>query len=757
MRIFIGFAEAQREVAEELGTALRGQGHEVMVDNDDYPPGATPSERQRAAVESATRFIFLVSPESLARGSNALAALSIARRKWPNPKDGVMAVVAQPGTELPEYLRMANVFIPEGALVPEVVNAIYYSRRVPGGRLAKTAAIGALVVAVVAGASYLGVRLRGSPAPDSPGPGAAQFELRGSPDFLDWGGEGRYELVSTRPAAAPKYRCEISWEKGRNIESLQHDEACREIRVRAVARPFVDRSGKPYSEGTYDPEAEGIELTVFDSQGDALWRSLVPVGLMNAMVKLSVTGAGVTPAEGLTGMHVVNLAAGVPTEIAVGIGGSTLPSDFTCNLRNDFGTRTVSVEGQAGACRMTLVASGERLPPVLAIDVTHASGWTGQAFLRTKSRAGGSRNRRDAAGGQAAGTGDAAAAMVRDLMLSQLTQFCAGQLYCQLKLSALKREVREIRIGADPQRLDYRIPGAVVAAARGGSPRIFFPAGTRAAYVGIEFADGGVLEPQQVAIRNELAINAVALKRNRGTETVRAWWLQGNEYYLQTQAPITRAWYDVDGRGFLDASVVNERNVVTLPVAAGDFVRFRIVLNTGERIDNLEFAVERARVSGASAARAERVFIEDGALDCRYERGHIGRKVEPHVLCTPVLSKHELDWVGLQEIRYGAAMDRLDQRVACQTTAGCFAEFRLPAATTDVYVQFGYGERASGDVMRIVVDGSWRPYPPEGTKGRTMEQLMEENKVADMMIIRQKSLATARRLAYNRQERASRR
>jgi hypothetical protein len=38
-----------------------------------------------------------------------------------------------------------------------------------------------------------------------------------------------------------------------------------------------------------------------------------------------------------------------------------------------------------------------------------------------------------------------------------------------------------------------------------------------------------------------------------------------------------------------------------------------------------------------------------------------------------------------------------------------------------------------------------------------MPQLMEETKVANAMIARHKSLATARRLAYNRQERASRR
>lgn len=773
MRIFIGFAEAQREVAEDLGTALRGQGHEVMVDNDDYPPGATPSERQRAAVEGAARFIFLVSPESIARGSSALAALSTARRKWPNPKHGVMTVIAQSVPELPEYLRMANVFDPPGALVPEVVNALYYSRRVHAGRFARTAGVGALVVAAIVGAVYLGLNLRRSPAPSGGGQGATQFELRGSPDFLTWGGEGRYELVNTLPAAAPKYRCEISWEKGRNIESLQHDEACREIRVRAVAKPFVDRSGKPYAEGTYDPEAEGVELTVRGPNGDALWRSLVPVGLMNASVSLTLTGAGVTQDVG-PGMAGVALAPGVPTQIAVGIAGVTLPSDFTCKLRNDFGTQNVSVEGQAGSCRMTIVASGGRLPPVLAIEVTHTSGWTGQTILRTQSAgAGGARSRRDAAGDQPGGE---AASMVRAAMLAQLTQFCSGQLFCQLKLGVLKREVREVRIGSDPKRLDYRIPGSVLASARSDAPRIFFPAAERVVYVGVEFADGGALEPQRIEISNALAINAVALKRNRGAESVRAYWLQGNEYYLQTQAPIVRAWYDVDGRGFLDASVVNERNLVTLPVAAREVVRFRLELSTGERLDDLEFAVDRGRVSGELAARAERTFIEDGALDCRYERGHAVRAIAPHVMCTPVLSKYELDWVGLKEIRYGAAMDRLDQRVAtsldpqaltgpgwqdavkvCQTPPGCFAEFRLPSETTDVYVQYVYGERVGRDVMRIVVDATWRSFPPEGTKGRTMPQLMEETKVANAMIARHKSLGTARRLAYNRQERESRR
>ena len=81
------------------------------------------------------------------------------------------------------------------------------------------------------------------------------------------------------------------------------------------------------------------------------------------------------------------------------------------------------------------------------------------------------------------------------------------------------------------------------------------------------------------------------------------------------------------GSGFLEAQVTGDRNLVTLPTAARDFVRFRLQLASGERLDGLEFAIDRGRVTGELAARAENVFMEDGSMDCRYERGHAGRGV----------------------------------------------------------------------------------------------------------------------------------
>jgi hypothetical protein len=97
----------QRDLAEEIKLALVGSRHDVFFDRDSLPSGYDYDLRIRKAVAESDVFVFLISPQSVARGCYALTELRYAREKWPDPRGKVLPVMIEKTDyrEIPPYLK----------------------------------------------------------------------------------------------------------------------------------------------------------------------------------------------------------------------------------------------------------------------------------------------------------------------------------------------------------------------------------------------------------------------------------------------------------------------------------------------------------------------------------------------------------------------------------------------------------------------------------------------------------------------------
>jgi len=126
MNIFLSYASAQKDVASGVCFELQAAGHEVFLDKEDLPSGHSYNDRIAAAIDACDLFIFLVSPESVAKGRYALTELKIARRKWENPSGRVLPVMVEstPLENVPAYLKAVTILMPEGNIAAEIVLAV---------------------------------------------------------------------------------------------------------------------------------------------------------------------------------------------------------------------------------------------------------------------------------------------------------------------------------------------------------------------------------------------------------------------------------------------------------------------------------------------------------------------------------------------------------------------------------------------------------------------------------------------------------
>jgi hypothetical protein len=123
VNVFLSYAAEDREFAESLQLALAGAGHDVFFDRESLPAGAEFHTRIRQAIERSDLFVFLVSPESVARGSYCRTELKFARDRWPHPAGGVLPVMARVTdfATIPAYLREVTIEQPEGNAAAEVL------------------------------------------------------------------------------------------------------------------------------------------------------------------------------------------------------------------------------------------------------------------------------------------------------------------------------------------------------------------------------------------------------------------------------------------------------------------------------------------------------------------------------------------------------------------------------------------------------------------------------------------------------------
>ena len=126
MDIFISYSSKYRELCERLQLALDAEGHHTFVDRTELDPGHPFDAELREAIGDCDVFIFLVSPESVAAGSYALAELNLAQQRWRHPRGRVLPVVVAPTpmASIPSYLKAVTLLQPRGEVVAETLAAV---------------------------------------------------------------------------------------------------------------------------------------------------------------------------------------------------------------------------------------------------------------------------------------------------------------------------------------------------------------------------------------------------------------------------------------------------------------------------------------------------------------------------------------------------------------------------------------------------------------------------------------------------------
>ncbi len=127
MQIFISYSSKYAEICERLELALEADGrHKVFRDRSELVPGQPFDEKIREGVLGCDLLLFLLSPESVAPGSYALAELDIAKTRWEHPGGHVLPVKVAPMAkgDIPPYLRAVTILEPKGDLVAETVAAV---------------------------------------------------------------------------------------------------------------------------------------------------------------------------------------------------------------------------------------------------------------------------------------------------------------------------------------------------------------------------------------------------------------------------------------------------------------------------------------------------------------------------------------------------------------------------------------------------------------------------------------------------------
>jgi uncharacterized protein HemX len=98
----------------------------------------------------------VITPDSVAPGSYALAELGFAKNRWPRPAGYVLPVmiVPTPMASVPPYLAAVTILQPTGEAVAETVAAFAKLKPPPVRRTKVLAKVAALVLALVLAGSY---------------------------------------------------------------------------------------------------------------------------------------------------------------------------------------------------------------------------------------------------------------------------------------------------------------------------------------------------------------------------------------------------------------------------------------------------------------------------------------------------------------------------------------------------------------------------------------------------------------------------
>ena len=232
MRIFISYSSKYRDICERIQLALEADGrHEVFVDRSELLPGKPFDEKLRDGIEECDLLIFLISPESVAPGSYALAEMDIAKARWRHPGGRILPVKVAPTPKeaIPGYLRAVTILEPQGDLVMETVAAVEAVRRPIHPWRMLALAGGMMAVAILGFAGYTHWEKQAVARTQAATAAATARQLCESRDHaLAW---QRYEDAIARYPEVPSLRvaredCGMRW--------------LREIRVREGKETFTD-------------------------------------------------------------------------------------------------------------------------------------------------------------------------------------------------------------------------------------------------------------------------------------------------------------------------------------------------------------------------------------------------------------------------------------------------------------------------------------------------------------------------------------
>src|SRR5215203_2639092 len=111
LRIFLSYASEQRNVAEEVESALTAAGNTVFFDKKNLPVGEEYNQKIYDEIKTSDLMIFLISPDSVQSGSYARTELKFAEGLWTNPDGRVFPVLIKnvDFSEIPNYLKSVTV------------------------------------------------------------------------------------------------------------------------------------------------------------------------------------------------------------------------------------------------------------------------------------------------------------------------------------------------------------------------------------------------------------------------------------------------------------------------------------------------------------------------------------------------------------------------------------------------------------------------------------------------------------------------
>ena len=201
----------------------------------------------------------------------------------PNPGQRVLPVLALPTPmpSIPDYLRNVTILTPVGDLVTETLNAIAgLEARAKNRRRAKAATLALAGCAVISGLA--GYALYTPPEPTVTAV-REPFTIYGS-NFLKAGETAVVNVTNKRPDIFKDYTCLVKApEMADNIVSIDYDERCEKITVKANSGPFVMPDGKRINLTSYYRSPMDIEISA--KHGAVIWRGSWQIGFQNPITQ----------------------------------------------------------------------------------------------------------------------------------------------------------------------------------------------------------------------------------------------------------------------------------------------------------------------------------------------------------------------------------------------------------------------------------------------------------------------------------------